>query len=399
MMVRQAGNEQQKTEATIQPQQHDAEQQEVKEPVGVHRLYGEDNPDKLGADTPVYSKAAVVNGKPGGMSVGHVQLIANGFMRNYNGNIPLQIRVVAHEDDIYGEGSQEAGVRIKGAYHSKTGLIVLIASNLCDVRDAQDTLRHEALGHFGLNTFKPKDKKAILDKIIASRQLPELGEAWAVVEKNYPQAPELLKAEEVFAYLAESPEADVLDRFVKLMEAVLNRALRAIGFINAPITLAELKPLVNSIAQGIRAGTVKQQNFPKSDHVLFSLNEQDKTASDRAVTPIQHPQRLPPDKWLSESVFSEVVEKLVSQFKHHPPVFIHDSIRDVIPEDAGIDGIDGVTNGMVYGGGIHLFREGAHDAGAVAATLWHELLHYGLRRFLSKEEYISQLGDLYSRDE
>jgi hypothetical protein len=121
-----------------------------------------------------------------------------------------------------------------------------------------------------------------------------------------------------------------------------------------------------------------------------SLNQQDETAADRA-----QPWPLPADKWLSESVISEVVEKLVSQFTHHPPVFIRDRVREVIPNDVEIDS---VVSGMVYAGRIYLFREGLNDAAAVATTLWHELLHYGLRRFLSREQYIAQLGELYIKD-
>jgi hypothetical protein len=57
-----------------------------------------------------------------------------------------------------------------------------------------------------------------------------------------------------------------------------------------------------------------------------------------------------------------------------------------------------VVSGMVYAGRNYLFREGLNDTAAVATTLWHELLHYGLRRFLSREQYIAQLGELYIKD-
>ncbi len=38
------------------------------------------------------------------------------------------------------------------------------------VADGRETLRHEVLGHYGLNTFKSEDKKAILQRIINSKK-------------------------------------------------------------------------------------------------------------------------------------------------------------------------------------------------------------------------------------
>ena len=42
------------------------------------------------------------------------------------------------------------------------------------------------------------------------------------------------------------------------------------------------------------------------------------------------------------------------------------------------------ASGMVRDGKIHLFRDGLKDVADVEETLWHELLHYGLRRFMSE---------------
>jgi len=52
----------------------------------------------------------------------------------------------------------------------------------------------------------------------------------------------------------------------------------------------------------------------------------------------------------------------------------------------------------VHNGRIHLFLDQLDSRPAVVRTLWHELLHYGLRRFLTREQYIAQMHQLYRSD-
>ncbi len=92
----------------------------------------------------------------------------------------------------------------------------------------------------------------------------------------------------------------------------------------------------------------------------------------------------------------QVVEERLAQFRHQPPVLIRDSIADVLGRTP--DNGDFTVSGMVRDGKINLFRDGLADTTAVTRALWHELLHYGLRRFLTKEQYIAHLNDLYQRD-
>lgn len=77
-------------------------------------------------------------------------------------------------------------------------------------------------------------------------------------------------------------------------------------------------------------------------------------------------------------------------------VLVRDTAADVLGQPARDDGV--AASGMVYQGRIHFFRDGLADRAAVARTLWHELLHYGLRRFLRKGEYIAKLNQLYADD-
>ena len=206
-----------------------------------------------------------------GMTVDKATRLANKFLAEYNGNIGVQLIVVARQEDKYGPANtaERFGI-IKGAYHPERRAFVLVASNLGDEEDARRTIRHELLGHYGLNTFKPAEKRALLDSVLETRQEPSLKNIWARVDRNYADRPELYKAEEVFAFVAEqerSPIGRAWDRVLNTLQKVLRRT----GLSHAPLTQAELRDEARIIAQGIRNGTRQQQIFPKTDMDQFRI--------------------------------------------------------------------------------------------------------------------------------
>nr|WP_298377707.1 hypothetical protein [uncultured Halomonas sp.] len=122
-----------------------------------------------------------------GIPLAEARRIADAFMAAYNGNIPLTLHVVNRKEEAYGpQGTRERIGVIKGAYHLATGRLVLAAANLRDARDATDTLAHEVLGHYGLNTFTPSQKRKFLDAVLAMEgQVSSLSPAWRYVKKVY----------------------------------------------------------------------------------------------------------------------------------------------------------------------------------------------------------------------
>jgi len=113
-------------------------------------------------------------------------------------------------------------------------------------------------------------------------------------------------------------------------------------------------------------------------------------------TTTAHP-RVPADRQLSVGALTQVVEERLAQFRHQLPIVIRDSVDEV--DLRGASENDGaVTSGMTHGGRVFLFRDGLTDTGEAVRTLWHELLHYGLRRFLTRDQYIAEMQRLYGRD-
>lgn len=211
--------------------------------------------------------------KPKGMSVSAVQAVADKFLYDYNGNIPLTFRVVNKQEDAYGYAGrpEKIGV-VEGVYHAGSGTVVLAAVNIYDEGQALTTIRHEVLGHYGLNTFDGVDKKALLKKIIESRDSPLLHGVWSQVDESYSDMSEMQRAEEVFAFIAEREHGKISGIWNDILAAVL-AGLRHAGIVTSPITNAELTQLARQIAKGIRNGELQQKNFPKDDYSQFRREE------------------------------------------------------------------------------------------------------------------------------
>lgn len=229
-----------------------------------------------GGEAP-YSQRSVVrgDGSESGISVADARRAADEFVADYEGNIPLDVMVVSRQEDAYGpENAREHVGPIKGAYHPASGRLVLVASNLRDARDGRKTLRHEVVGHYGLNTFRPEVKRAILDRILETEDVPSLRAAWRHVNENYPadSTSADIRAEEVFAFAAEQERGRLGAAWDRVL-AQLNRALRQAGLTRHPLSRAELHELADTISREIREGRRQQQTFPASDDAQFSREE------------------------------------------------------------------------------------------------------------------------------
>ena len=69
------------------------------------------------------------------------------------------------------------------------------------------------------------------------------------------------------------------------------------------------------------------------------------------------------------------------------------SLRDL----GFIETKEGSTGDFHYVLLLNLFRDQLGDRAAVQRTLFHELFHYGLRKFLTKAQFTEQMMRLYSR--
>ena len=224
------------------------------------------------ASTALGSKPA----KP--MSTDEVQAVVERFQATYKGHLPLNFRIAATQEEVHGKLPGKPVV--KGAYHATggrrhtgatpslqpgmAGRVVLVAENLADEADVLETLRHEVLGHFGLNTFTPEVKQAILAAVQQSRSVPGMAAIWRDIDVRYADLDNSFRAEEVFAYIAEQERTGLATLFDRIA-ALIAQGLRKIGLLQGQVTRAELAVLVRQIGAGIRDGHRRQRTFPKTD--------------------------------------------------------------------------------------------------------------------------------------
>lgn len=214
-------------------------------------------------ETAGLSQSSVVTGKAPAnpLTLDEAIAAAERFLADYNGHIELSYRIRKTQDELYGPGSiAKIGV-VKGAYHPGRGLFTLTADHLSSVADTVETLRHELLGHYGLDTFAPADKQALLDKILASKDDPTLKVVWSEISRLYSDKSDSVQAEEVFARLAEG-ERSGKEKLADLLYSLLTRLLRKVfGYKKGIITRRELLREIEVISKGIRNGSRPRQTF------------------------------------------------------------------------------------------------------------------------------------------
>lgn len=103
---------------------------------------------------------------------------------------------------------------------------------------------------------------------------------------------------------------------------------------------------------------------------------------------------VPVGQWLPNDAVAEEAEKHLGQLAHRPEIRVLDT---AVGHLAGVTEHDRVSAAM-DGAVLYLYRDMLPDLAAVQGAVFHELLHYGLRRFLTKGQYITRMKQLYMRD-
>lgn len=293
------------------------------------------------------SESSIVTGKAPENPISLEEAIsaAEQFLADYNGNIELSYRIRKTQYELYGPAGavSEIGV-VKGAYHPGRGIFTLTADHLSSATDAVETLRHEVLGHYGLDTFSPADKQAVLDKILASKDEPSLKPVWDDIAVRYKDKSQNVQAEEVFAFLAQG-ERSGKEKLADLLYSLLTRLLRKVlGYKKGIITRSELLREIEVISKGIRNGSRQRQTFE---------SETKQRRGAQTETPAFK-------RWFGDSKVVDAEGK--------PLVVYHGTKSDVATFDAKKAG---ATDPGLVGKGFY-FTPGAEQAGDFATAR-----HYG----------------------
>jgi len=236
------------------------------------------------------------------LDVEQAKEVITDFCQTYPVAAGLGYRVRATQEELFNDqATVEKAGRIFGAYFPRRGLVAVASAAHRDTGALERTLRHEILGHFGLNTFNPLEKRAVLTAIIEGRDQPGMKGAWAQVERTYPNLAPLEQAEELFAAVCETIDPDMRVNDVRaqlvFMETVLAKA--------RPMTATDLGTVAGWVATGMKDRTRVQRTFPASDLEQFKQDtppEADDTRRRSAV--------------MDKKPFHEAVaEKLIAQLQ------------------------------------------------------------------------------------
>jgi hypothetical protein len=213
------------------------------------------------------------------LSVDDAKALVIDFCATYPLAAKVRYKLRETQEELYGpQATREAVGGILGAFRPGIGQAEFPTSNFRDAQEFKGTLRHEILGHFGINTFNPAEKRAVLDGIIEARNEPGMADLWAEVAQLYPEADDSLKAEEVFAFACEAIEpqtrGNVIEGTRSFRETCIERS--------RPMQIRDLINVTTMVAEGMRDLSRSQQNFPATDYAQFKREEAMENLEDQA---------------------------------------------------------------------------------------------------------------------
>ena len=132
------------------------------------------------------------------------------------------------------------------------------------------TLRHEVLGHYGLDTFTPSDKEALLQKLIDAKREKWIAPVWQQIAGRFFYG---IKAEHCTRRKRSLPT---------LLKTSCRRAPSRHGTVSrpssphvaqgrfgkGPIKEHELDSLIRAVGEGIRSGKRTRQNIRTGEEVI-----------------------------------------------------------------------------------------------------------------------------------
>lgn len=370
-----------------------------------------------------------------GLSVDEATRIVDDFLADFNGNIPLKPFIREKVSEIYRNVADDSDTArtTKGAYHPSADLFTVVAGNargtvsgspalrlqkgrlresveLGAKADLLKTLRHELLGHYGLDTFAPEDKRALLQKLIAAQKEPWLAPAWRHASNLGDQLDaikeherELAVAEEAFARLAERELPSRAIQTWNDIKATFSRLLRKIGLVKGPIKEHELDSLIRAVSKGIRSGERSRQNI-RGDKEVIGKQADEPAKDDKPERIIRFSKQAmaqgeKPAKHLTRKEAELVTKEWFKQYRGASGIKVQIHATQGELEGAlGLEAKEGLIRRAAFdddAGTLHVAADTISDPKRMREILRHEVLaHYGLANVLGDGEYTKLMSRL-----
>lgn len=206
-----------------------------------------------------------------GLTIERGRQLVTEFCIAYPAALQVGFRVRSNAQQLYGTQTDFPDLdRLLGAFVPATGPDVpgrcdLACANALHDDDFRQTLRHELIGHFGINTYQPAEKRSLLSALIRSRDHPDLVPLWALAERTYALAPTFRLAEEVFSLACET----VQDRTPRGIEAEGRAAMTQCAADPASLSGADLRAVAEWTAHRMRQRQLRIGVFPPTEREQF----------------------------------------------------------------------------------------------------------------------------------
>lgn len=404
---------------------------------------------KEGDTTKPVAKKVRMSQQREGLSADDVAQIVSDFRREYKGAQSLDFIVGQTQEDLYGpEGSPEQIGWRDGGYLPGKQQVHLIADSITrragrqgvhegaggergvsgDPRLLQQnrpaprneqgmggverakaevvtTLRHEVLGHYGLDTFTPSDKEALLQKLIDAKQEKWIAPVWQQIagDSFYGKQSALHQAEEVFAHIAEKELPPRTIRAWSDIKTLFSRLLRKVGIVKGPIKEHELDSLIRAVGKGIRNGERTRQNI-RSDQEVIGKQADEPAKDDKPERIIRFSKQAmaqgdKPAKHLTRKEAELVSHGWFKQYRGASGIKVQIHATQAELEKAlGLAAQDGLIRRAAFdddSGTLHVAADTIANPKRMREILRHEVLaHYGLANVLGDGEYTKLMSRL-----
>ena len=168
------------------------------------------------------------------------------------------------------------------------GGITLVADGIANKRAAQITLLHEAVGHMGVESVMGPRMDEFLTMVRDARSRdPRIDAVYQEVERDYTDAPDVVKAAEVVAYIAErNPRHNLVQRVVQWFR----EALRKMGF-NVMLNNNDIIEVVRRARQSFQ----EQRAIDGAEGIVFRNEEAMALRPEQVKSAVANTGRFDPD--------------------------------------------------------------------------------------------------------
>ncbi|WP_421215966.1 LPD38 domain-containing protein [Aeromonas enteropelogenes] len=385
----------------------------------------------------------------GGLSADEVAKIVSDFRREYKGARALDFIVGQTQEDLYGpEGSPERIGWNDGGYLPDKQQVHLFADSVVRRAGRQDihertgekrglsgrsilghslgdspqnesdvgrtkraraevisTLRHEVLGHYGLDTFTSADKLALLQKLIDAKNEKWIAPVWQQIEGDSVYGKKSIEhqAEEVFAHIAEKELPSRSIQAWNDIKTMFSRLLRKVGLVRGPIKEHELNSLIRAVGDGIRSGERTRQNLRKDDGVIGKpAADLIKTGKPERIVNFSEQsvvQGTKPAKHLTKAEAELLTKQWFKQYKGTSDIDVQvHATQQQMEKALGLEPQEGLIRRAAFDDGantLHIAADTISTPKRMHEILRHEVLaHYGLANVLGGMEYTNLMGKI-----